>query len=600
MMSHPKNLHRSVSKDPKRRIDHHPPAVSKNRRRTNFAWASLFVVAAVLITQHPRASSIASDLLTPGDKFLSDLERWRNFTLSAHLRSVITDMFNVNQASLESELPFYFDVISQSNGTITRPIVFIPGYVTSGLEIWSSLPCAKAKFRERIWGTASMIKLFVTDSKCWIQHMLLKPVWNSNNTVHYTDPDGIRIKPTMGLSAADYVLGNYWVWNPIIEALGQAGYDETLMSMMSYDWRMSLRDLEYHSKYFSRLKLEVEKLYAINGKKRVMLISHSFGAKVWFFFIQWISQHHSPEWISKHIATTYNIGPVYLGVPKAISALLSGDTRDTAQLGALSTLLDTLMPPSDRSALTASWGSILDMRPMGGRGVWNNTMLYLEREGDREIFEYDLPSTISLLFNTSAMKPQSYHHAHSKIGSLRCPDQSKPLHCYKDDWVNPLVAPLPPVVNTTIWSAYGIGIPTEAAYHYVLNSGADMSDNSGYRINTTHTDGAKIFNGIVLDDGDGTVPARSLGYVPAIAWKSPKLNPASIPSYIRELPHGESYSVLSRATSVGGSSVDHVDIMGNRQVIRDILQLALGLEHLMDPPTQHSVVLALNLTHTSD
>jgi phospholipid:diacylglycerol acyltransferase len=241
------------------------------------------------------------------------------------------------------------------------------------------------------------------------------------------------------------------------------------------------------------------------------------------------------------------------------------------------------------------------MRPLGGTGVWNDTMLYLEYEGHGgTIHEHDLPAAMSLLFNTTAMEPQAFHHSHAEIGSLRCPSSSDRLHCYKDDWVNPVQAALPPAMNTTIWSAYGIGIPTEIAYHYVLNSGSDISDNSGYRINTTHSDGKKILNGIVLDDGDGTVPARSLGYVPAVAWKRPDLNPSRIPSFVRELPHGESYSVLSRATSVGGSSVDHVDIMGNRQVIRDILQLALGLEHLMEPPEENPIVASLNLTHRLD
>jgi len=572
--------------------------VQKGKKRRIMIWATLFVIAAIAFTQHPKASSIASDLLTPGDQFLSDLERWRNFTISSHLRSVISDMFNT-ETSLDSDLPFYSDVISESSSAIKRPVVFIPGYVTSGLEIWSSLPCAKVKFRERIWGTASMIKLFITDSKCWIQHMLLKPIRSTNKTVHFTDPDGIRIKSATGLNAADYVLGDYWVWNPIIEALGQAGYDETIMSMMSYDWRLSLRDLEVKTKYLSRLMLEIEKLYRINGKERVMLITHSYGVKVWYFFIQWVSHHYSPEWVSTYIATTYNIGPVHLGVPKAISALLSGDTRDTAQLGALSTLVDTLIPPSDRSALTASWGSILDMRPLGGNGIWNETMLYLENEGNKSIRKFNLDSAIDILFNTSAMEDQAFHHIHSVPGEIRCPSDSNQISCYKDDWVNPLLSPLPAIHNTTIWSAYGVGIPTEIAYHYILNS--DITDNSGYRINTTHCDGVGVLNGIVLDDGDGTVPARSLGYVPAIAWaKNSSLNPAGIPSFLRELPHGETYSVLHRASSVGGSSVDHVDIMGNRQVIRDILQLALGQENRMVPPTNDSIILGLNLTHTHD
>jgi hypothetical protein len=54
--------------------------------------------------------------------------------------------------------------------------------------------------------------------------------------------------------------------------------------------------------------------------------------------------------------------------------------------------------------------------------------------------------------------------------------------------------------------------------------------------------------------------------------------------------------MLARSESVGGSSVDHVDIMGNRQVIRDLLYIALGLDEFMDPPTDNPIALRYNIT----
>ena len=581
----------SVSKREQRKTATMPVVVTRTKKRYTFIWGLLALVTGIYIARHPKASSFASEFLPPAESLLEDLDRWGNFTVTQRIREAVSEMFNSTLLGSHPDVPFYIDVISDSNTTIRRPAVFIPGYITSGLEIWQSLPCARSKFRDRIWGTASMVKLLITDAKCWVQHMLLQPIHNSDGeTVHYTDPEGVRIRASSGLGAADYVIGDYWVWNPIIEALGYAGYDETKMSMMSYDWRFPLRDLEHRTKYFSRLKHEIEKLFAINGKQPVLVITHSFGSKVWFFFLQWVSHHFSPSWIDMHVAVTYNIAPVYLGVPKAISALLSGDTRDTAQMGALSSLVDAVLPPSERIALTTSWGSIFDMRPLGGSAVWKKPMMYLETNGSIPV-AHSVESSLSRLLQTDAMKSHATHLETSKLNKIRCPQTAAVLECYRDEWVDPLISPLPKISRMIMWAVYGVGIPTEIGYNYTLSS-VD-TDNKGYKINTTHSDGSEVVNGVQLSNGDGTVPLQSLGFVPAITWKTKKFNPGNITVHVRELVHGDTYSVLGRASSVGGSSVDHVDIMGNREVIRDVLQLALGKDH--EPPVANLQVEKLGI-----
>ena len=32
----------------------------------------------------------------------------------------------------------------------------LPGFVTTGLELWAALPCAASSFRQRLWGTMKM------------------------------------------------------------------------------------------------------------------------------------------------------------------------------------------------------------------------------------------------------------------------------------------------------------------------------------------------------------------------------------------------------------------------------------------------------------
>ena len=39
------------------------------------------------------------------------------------------------------------------------------------------------------------------------------------------DPEGIKLRAALGLEAADYFLGGYWVWGKVIENLAFVGYD---------------------------------------------------------------------------------------------------------------------------------------------------------------------------------------------------------------------------------------------------------------------------------------------------------------------------------------------------------------------------------------
>ena len=42
--------------------------------------------------------------------------------------------------------------LAQMGLTAKHPVVFVPGIVTGGLELWEGLPCADDLFRKRLWG----------------------------------------------------------------------------------------------------------------------------------------------------------------------------------------------------------------------------------------------------------------------------------------------------------------------------------------------------------------------------------------------------------------------------------------------------------------
>ena len=68
-----------------------------------------------------------------------------------------------------------------------HPIVLVPGIISSGLELWETLPCAAGKFRSRVWGSASMVQSLLSDPSCWMQHMAL-------NGTTGGDPTGVRVR----------------------------------------------------------------------------------------------------------------------------------------------------------------------------------------------------------------------------------------------------------------------------------------------------------------------------------------------------------------------------------------------------------------------
>ncbi|GLT47772.1 hypothetical protein SLA2020_214360 [Shorea laevis] len=79
--------------------------------------------------------------------------------------------------------------------TVKQPVVFVPGIVTGGLELWEGRQCADGLFRKRLWG-GSFEELYKRPL-CWVEHMSL-----DNETV--LDPKGIRVRPVSGLVATDY------------------------------------------------------------------------------------------------------------------------------------------------------------------------------------------------------------------------------------------------------------------------------------------------------------------------------------------------------------------------------------------------------------
>ena len=251
-----------------------------------------------------------------------------------------------------------------------HPVVLIPGFTSSGLELWEGHDCLKGHFRQRLWGGTEMAKAFLADSECWRRHLMLDPRTG-------LDPENVRVRAAQGFAAADNFVGAYWVWAKIIENLADVGYDRSTMTMMSYDWRLGFEHLETRDGYFTRLRHAIEGHREVTGHKTVM-VSHSMGGLVTYYFLQWVVADAKvggggggTDWVENHIHAFVNIAGPMLGVPKAMPALLSGELGDTAAMfPQLGDLLEKYFGRRWRRNLWMTWGSLLGMLPKGGDAIW--------------------------------------------------------------------------------------------------------------------------------------------------------------------------------------------------------------------------------------
>ncbi|KAF3639745.1 Phospholipid:diacylglycerol acyltransferase 1 [Capsicum annuum] len=255
-----------------------------------------------------------------------------------------------------------------------HPVVLVPGIVTGGLELWEGKPCSQGLFRKRLWGF-SFAEIFKRPL-CWLEHLSL-----DNETG--LDPPGIRVRAVAGLVAADYFAPGYFVWAILIENLAKIGYEQKNMYMASYDWRLSFQNTEIRDQSLSRLKRKIELLYVTNGYKKVVVVPHSMGVTYFLHFLKWVEASPpvggggGPGWCAKHIKAIMNIGPAFLGVPKAVANILSAEGKDVAFIRAMAPgLLDSetfgFQTLQHVMRVFRTWDSVVSLLPKGGETIWGD------------------------------------------------------------------------------------------------------------------------------------------------------------------------------------------------------------------------------------
>jgi len=481
-----------------------------------------------------------------------------------------------------------------------HPVVIVPGFVSTGLELWQGRACGKQFFRQRMWGTPAMARAFFSNTRCWMEHMRLDPLTG-------LDPEGIKLRAVRGLEAVDWFAPGYFVWARQIEELGEFGYDANTIHSASYDWRLSPAQLEKRDGYMTRLKGMIETFSEVHGEKSVVL-AHSYGDTVARYFFDWVETPVSKggggggkRWVEKHIESYVDIAGPMLGVAKALPSLLSGEMRDTRMLGELEALLGGLLDVAVGRVIGSqikevcetfrTWGSIWAMLPRGGAAVWGdkesgspddspgeeklNYFLQVRGAGTprNEGVNHTIDSALDFLFETT--QPTNPHYV-AEFSHMTHPEtrrrllQNDAMLDLKSvsDFGDALRRPLPYAPSLKVFCFYGTGKSSERAYVYEHHADDELRP---YQLDVQyHARGIK--NGVRQTHGDGTITLASLGYVCRSVWRgSRKLNPANVSVTTREYAHVRDSKLLQ-----GPNEGDHINIMGNEDMIEDILAIVSG------------------------
>lgn len=200
--------------------------------------------------------------------------------------------------------------------------------------------------------------------------------------------------------------------------------------------------------------------------------------------------------------------------------------------------------------------------------------------------------------------PNIFSHDSAKGWSEKPSSKDKRKH-----WHDPVATPLPRAPSLKIYCIYGVGLPTERAYHYKVDcdKAAELGSCRTSQVqddetpssvpqcnndeeskeppdvpfnidNSIYDDAQNVKYGVLFSDGDASVPLISLGYM-CQKWAEPKSshNRSGIQVVTREKKHtGE--VLLSDPGRGGPLSGEHVDILGNVGVIEDFVRIATGFE----------------------
>lgn len=563
------------------------------------------IIIGVLIAAYTNFDKIPNDILPPFDELINldslsldkisfDSVDWGNYLPEGLIQTLQSRQ---DEEKKESGAFAIGKEMKKQGYKAKHNVIMVPGVVSTGIESWGlegAEGCPSQQyFRKRLWGSFFMLKTMLMDKVCWLKHIMLDPETG-------LDPPGIRLRAAQGFEAADFFVTGYWIWNKVLENLAVIGYGPDNMYSAAYDWRLAYIDLERRDGYFSKLKTQIELSNKLNNQKTV-LMGHSMGSQIIFFFFKWVEAegegfgNGGKSWVNDNIEAYVDISGSMLGTPKAITALLSGEMRDTVDLNALAVYgLEKFFSRRERTDMLKSFGGIPSMIPRGGELIWGdfnsalddklnsnnasdvseshtndtfgNFIRFRETVGEYSAKNLTVSDSIEFLldqgpewFKRRTLENYSFGYAKSRKELKQNEKEYK-------KWSNPLEVPLPNAPDLKVYCFYGVGKPTERAYFY-----KEALEKNVTKLNVTIDTDTK--DSVLMSDGDGTVSL--LTHAMCHQWAKSgdnAYNPGGAKVTIVEIRHDpDSFDIRG-----GSRTAEHVDILGSARLNELLLAVAAG------------------------
>jgi phospholipid:diacylglycerol acyltransferase len=228
------------------------------------------------------------------------------------------------------------------------------------------------------------------------------------------------------------------------------------------------------------------------------------GSSMFPYFLRWVQDENGgnggSDWTERHIASFVNIAGPMVGVPKALTAMLSGETRDTMSLGSFGAyLLEKFFSRRERASLMRTWAGGSSMLPKGGNLIWGhrekapddeenskhhsygNIISFTKKKKAEEdsgsnttekvvdedvVNNFSVNDSLDLLYQTATGEYTQMLASNYSLGISTSKQELEKNNKDHRKWSNPLESQLPIAPSMKIYCMYGVGLPTERSYYY--------------------------------------------------------------------------------------------------------------------------------------
>ena len=256
---------------------------------------------------------------------------------------------------------------------------------------------------------------------CWAHSMTLSVDPETGKT---DNPPGIESRVLQGL----HNVCNFGLDCTCAE-LKDLGWDtgnhSTEVDGYGYDWRRGPYDWSQPAGYFSKVKSGVERLYANNNQKKVVLLSFSLGGPVASAFL---TTYVEQDWKDKYIANWVSYSGTLGGVVESLGI----------QLGTGSGFAIPTMSSSTELATYRSWASMTWM----AAALPNNQIIANVSDGKGGTYKRYTGANIKALYRDAGFEANAKHLTQARR----------------------YIPTIPPGVESFV--VYGLGFPTPWTYQF--------------------------------------------------------------------------------------------------------------------------------------